>query len=119
VGSGGDATLRATPAEPVRAGPVDVPQAAPALFGPERCQDRGTVPGSTIVVGRRGEQGRFTNEATGVEQPPVVPDDTSRAFRNFTDPSWRRPPTRSPTSARRKAGSPLSKIRSPKASTKS
>lgn len=82
-GSGGDAELRATPRDP--AAPIEIPQADPALPSPGDIEGRSAVPGSTIVVGRRGERGQFTNEATGVEQPPVVPDDTSRAFRNFTD----------------------------------
>jgi hypothetical protein len=59
--------------------------APPVLFGPDSVADRSTLPGSTIVVGRRNEGGQFTSEATGVEHPPVVPEDTSRAFRNFTD----------------------------------
>lgn len=82
-GSGGDAELRATPRDP--AAPIEIPQADPALPSPGDIEGRSAVPGSTIVVGRRGERGQFTSEATGVEQPPVVPDDTSRAFRNFTD----------------------------------
>lgn len=85
MGSGGDATLRATPADAGRPAAAEGSQAAPTLFGPEAVSDRAAVPGSTIVVGRRGESGRFTNEATGVEHPPVVPEDTSRSFRNFTD----------------------------------
>jgi hypothetical protein len=57
-----------------------------------RCSDQNAVSdrsvrsparrSSLVAAARRG---RFTNEATGVEHPPVVPDDTSRAYRNFTD----------------------------------
>ena len=64
---------------------ANVPETAPSLFGPEAVPDRSAIPGSTMIFGRRGDDGRFTSEATGVEQPPVVPEDTSRAFRNFTD----------------------------------
>jgi hypothetical protein len=85
VGSNGAETLRATPTEP-GGQPYDVAeQQPPALISPDAVEGRSAVPGSTIVVGRRGESGRFTSDATGVEQPPVVPDDTSRSFRNFTD----------------------------------
>jgi hypothetical protein len=78
VGSDGADVLHATP--------PDVPQAEPALFGPSAVPDRAAIPGSTMIVGRRGEGGQFTSEATGVEQPPVVPEDTSRSYRNMTDP---------------------------------
>lgn len=81
----------ATFPEMIRATPADigfrineVRSAEPALPSPTDISDRSAVPGSTIVVGRRGENGRFTNDATGVEQPPVVPEDTSRAYRNYT-----------------------------------
>lgn len=69
-----------------RAAPSDPADPAPAgLPSPGDIEGRRALDGSTIIVGRRNDQGRFTNEATGVEQPPVVPDDTSRAFRNFTN----------------------------------
>jgi hypothetical protein len=84
--STGDEILRATPRNPGEPAPINPFEAPPALFGPESVSDRAAVPGSTITVGRRGEGGRFTSEATGVEQPPVVPEDTSRSFRNMTSP---------------------------------
>jgi hypothetical protein len=86
MGSQGDFDLRQSNAPAPGQEPFDVgEQQPPALISPQDVEGRSTIPGSTIVVGRRGESGRFTSDATGVEQPPVVPDDTSRSFRNFTN----------------------------------
>jgi hypothetical protein len=84
IGAGGDAALRATPHDIPASPDVEIPQAMPSLFGPSAVTDRGVVDNSTIVVGRRGDDGRFTSQPTGVEQPAV--DDTSRSFRNWTTP---------------------------------
>jgi hypothetical protein len=56
------------------------------LPDPADIEGRSAIDGSTMVVGRNREGGRFAPGSSVVEQPPVVPEDLSRSYRNMTDP---------------------------------